>query len=127
MNKEQKQQRRYRRHRRVRAKIKGSVRIPRLCVFKSANHIYAQLINDEKGETLVSASDSELKKTKTLKKKGEKQLSAKIAKAYEVGKLISQKSLEKKIKKVVFDRGGYKYHGRVKALADGVREGGLKL
>ena len=124
----EKQQKRYRRHRRVRAGIKGTAKVPRLCVFRSAKHIYAQLINDEKGETLVIANDLEVKKSKTSKgKKTKKQVVAKAAKAYEVGKLIAQRALEKKIKKVVFDRGGYKYHGRVKALAEGARKGGLKF
>lgn len=112
----EKQQKRYRRHRRVRAKIKGTAEVPRLCVFKSAKHIYAQLINDEKGKTLISASDLEIKKK-----------DKKTSLAVEVGKLIAQKALEKKIKKVVFDRGSYKYHGRVKALAEGARDGGLKF
>ncbi len=113
----EKQIKRYRRHRRIRAKVKGTEGIPRLCVFRSAKHIYAQLIDDEKGRTLFSASDVELK--------GEKK--SKTEKAYQVGKLIAKKSLEKKIEKVVFDRAGYKYHGRVKALAKGAREGGLKF
>jgi len=108
----EKQKKRYKRHKRVRAKIFGTKEVPRLCVFRSAKHIYCQLIDDEKGRTLFAASDLELKKSKT---------------AYEVGKLIAKKALEKKIKKVVFDRGGYKYHGRVKALAEGAREGGLKF
>jgi len=114
----EKQQKRWRRHRRVRAKIFGTVKVPRLCVFHSAKHIYAQLIDDEKGHTLVSASDQELKK-----KEGQ----TKTEKAKEVGLLIAKKALEKKIEKVVFDRGGYKYHGRVKAVAEGAREGGLKF
>ncbi len=113
----EKQIKRYRRHRRIRAKVKGTEEIPRLCVFRSAKHIYAQLIDDEKGRTLFSASDIELKNKKM----------SKTEKAYQVGKLIAKKSLEKKIEKVVFDRAGYKYHGRVKALAEGAREGGLKF
>jgi len=103
-----------RRHRRVRAKVKGTADIPRLCVFRSIKHIYAQLIDDDKGKTLISADDTGLKGTKV-----------EIAK--EVGKLIAQKASEKKIEKVVFDRGGYKYHGRVKSLAEGAREAGLKF
>jgi large subunit ribosomal protein L18 len=121
-----KKQKRYRRHKRVRAKISGTAKVPRLCVFRSAKHIYAQLIDDEKGKILVSASDLELKKTrKTKKMKDEK--TTKVAAAYEVGKLVAEKAKAKKIEKVVFDRGGYKYHGRVKALAEGAREGGLKF
>jgi large subunit ribosomal protein L18 len=114
-----KQQKKYRRHHRVRVKIFGTAQRPRLSVFRSAKHIYAQLIDDEKRETLVAASDLKLKKMREKRKK--------IEKAYEVGKLIAKKALEKKIEKVVFDRGGYKYHGRVKALAEGAREGGLKF
>jgi len=135
------QGKRYRRHKRVRAKIFGTLKRPRLCAFRSNKHIYAQLIDDEKGKTLVSASDIELAKKPgqkrkikaiqetTLKgaQKDTKVLTKKAATAYEVGKLIAKKSLEKKIEKVVFDRGGYKYHGRIKALADGAREGGLKI
>ena len=114
----EKQQKRYRRHKRVRAKIFGTSRVPRLCVFRSYRHIYAQLIDDEKGRTLAVASDLELK-TKKQKTKTEK--------ASEVGKLIAQKAISKKILKAVFDRGGYNYHGRVKAVAEGAREGGLKF
>ena len=135
-----KQAKRIRRHKRVRAKIFGTSEKPRLCVFKSAKHIYAQLIDDEKGVTLASASDLELtsqsrreRKTKVLRKTDAKHetdakiLSGKIAIALGVGKLIAEKALKNKIEKVVFDRGGYKYHGRVKALAEGAREGGLKF
>jgi large subunit ribosomal protein L18 len=106
---------RLRRHRRVRAKMKGTAKIPRFCVFRSNKYIYGQLINDEKGKTLFSAND------KGLKAKN------KIEAAKEVGKLIAQKAVEQKITKAVFDRGGYKYHGRVKSLAEGAREGGLKF
>lgn len=113
-----KQQARSRRHKRIRAKVFGRADRPRLCVFRSIKHIYAQIINDEKGETLIAASDLELKKSRKT---------TKVDKAKEVGKLIARKALEKKIEKVVFDRGGYKYHGRVKALAEGAREGGLKF
>ena len=102
----EKQEKRYRRHKRVRAKVFGTAKVPRLCVFRSLKHIYVQLIDDEKGKTLAAAK-------------------GKLSDACKVGKLIGQKALEKKIKKVVFDRGGYKYHGRVKALAEGAREGGL--
>jgi large subunit ribosomal protein L18 len=109
------------RHLRIRKKIKGTKDRPRLFVFKSLKHIYAQLINDENGETILSASDFELKKPKA---KGQK---SKVEIAKEVGKLIAKKAKELKIEKVVFDRGGYKYHGKVKALAEGAREGGLKF
>jgi large subunit ribosomal protein L18 len=102
-------------HNRIRSKIIGTKDRPRLCVFKSANHMYAQLINDDDGKVLASASDIKAKKgTKTNH-------------ATEVGKLIAKLAVEKKIEKVVFDRGGFVFHGRVKAVADGAREGGLKF
>ena len=104
----EKQIKRQRRHRRVRAKISGTIKVPRLCIFRSNKYIYAQLIDDERGKTLALA-------------KGE------LSEAEKIGKEIAQKAAVKKINKVVFDRGGYKYHGRVKALADGAREGGLKF
>jgi large subunit ribosomal protein L18 len=103
------------RHRRIRAKVKGTDKIPRLCVFRSSKYIYAQLIDDEKAKTILSVNDKDVK--------GKNRIDS----AKEVGKLIAQKAIEKKIKKVVFDRAGYKYHGRVKSLADGVRQGGLKF
>lgn len=124
----EKQEKRNRRHRRVRAKISGTAKTPRLCVFRSAKHIYAQLINDEKRQTILSASDRELKGKGSIKKdKEEKTETHKISVAKELGKLIAEKAKENKIEKVVFDRGGYKYYGRVKALAEGAREGGLKF
>lgn len=113
-----KREKRYRRHKRVRAKLFGTAKRPRLCVFRSTRHIYAQMVDDQRGKTMLSASDKELKKTKGRKKS---------EKAKEVGKLIAKKAAEKKIEKVVFDRSGYKYHGRVKALAEGAREGGLRF
>ncbi|MBI2625310.1 MAG: 50S ribosomal protein L18 [Candidatus Nealsonbacteria bacterium] len=113
-----KNEKRIRRHKRVRAKIFGTAVRPRLCVFRSGKHIYAQLIDDIKGKTLDSASDLELKKTK---------IKGRVASSNEVGKLIAKKALEKKIEKAVFDRGGYRYHGRVKSFAEGAREGGLKF
>jgi len=119
MNAKNKREKRYRRHKRVRAKIFGTKERPRLCVFRSQKHIYAQLIDDTKGHTLVSANDLELKNSKIKK--------TKVDIAFEVGKLIAQKAKKLKIKKVVFDRGGYKYHGRVKALAEGARSEGLEF
>jgi large subunit ribosomal protein L18 len=107
---------RIRRHKRIRARVSGSLTKPRLCVFRSGNHIYAQLIDDAKSKTLVSAS--------SLKMKGQKN---KTEEAKEVGRTIAKFALEKKIANVVFDRGGYQYHGRVKALAEGAREAGLKF
>ncbi len=118
-----KQLKRKKRHIRVRSKVVGTSKIPRLCVFRSNKHIYAQIIDDEKGHILVSASDLELKNKKNSEVP--KELKAKVAVAYMVGQLIAQRAGEKKIKKIVFDRGGYKYHGRVKALAEGARSGGL--
>ena len=112
-----KHENRYRRQKRVRTKISGTKDRPRLSVFRSAKHIYAQLIDDEKGRTLIVSSDLELKKGK--KKKTDM--------AREVGKLIAKKAQNLKIDKVIFDRGGYQYHGRVKSLAEGAREGGLKF
>lgn len=110
-----KQNQRVKRHKRIRAKVKGVEEMPRLCVFRSNQHIYAQLINDQKGIILDAAGDFALK------------IDGKVKKAFEVGQAIAQKALSKKIDKVVFDRGGYKYHGRVKALADGARAAGLKF
>jgi len=140
MKRKIKQESRYRRHKRVRAKIFGTARRPRLCVFRSNRHIWTQLIDDEKGKTIIAVSDLEIgQKTKSKKQKAKKpsfakaiknkeeKRAGKIALAYEVGKLIAKKALENKIEKVVFDRGGYKYHGRVKALAEGAREAGLKF
>jgi large subunit ribosomal protein L18 len=115
-----KREKRIARHRRVRAKIKGTKERPRLCVFRSNRHIYAQLIDDGEGRTLISASDFELET-----KKNKKAVKSELAK--EVGKLVAQKAAAKKIKEVVFDRGGYKYHGRVRALAEAAREAGLKF
>ena len=107
---------RQRRAARTRSKIFGTILRPRLSVFRSNKHIYAQLIDDENGKTLAWASDLEIK---------EKDKRTIIADS--VGKLLAQKAETVKIKKVIFDRGGYKYHGRVKALADGARKGGLKF
>ena len=115
-----KQKKRYRRHNRVRAKVSGTTIKPRLSVFRSAKHIYAQLIVDEgvdeKVKTIIAVDDRKIKEKKS-----------KIDKALEVGKIIAKEAIKKKIKKVVFDRGGYKYHGRVKAVAEGAREAGLKF
>jgi len=104
------------RHNRVRSQVVGTAKRPRLSVFRSGAHIYAQLIDDTAGKTLASASSLEVKSK--AKKSGL---------SLEVGKLIAKKGLELKIADVVFDRGGYKYHGRVKVLAEAAREGGLKF
>jgi len=111
------EQRRKRRHRRVRGKVHGSANRPRLCVFRSSKGIYAQLIDDDAGVTLASAS--------TLNLGGAS--GTKSERAAEVGKLVAQRAKDAGIASVVFDRGGYLYHGRVKALADGAREGGLEF
>lgn len=123
---ENKQIKRRNRHKRIRAKIFGTLKRPRLCVFRSNNHIYAQLIDDEKNNIICSVSDLKMKKIKG-KSAGKEGTGAKLLSAFEVGKDIAEKSLEKKIEKVVFDRGGYRYHGRIKAVADGAREGGLQF
>ncbi len=127
-----KYKKRERRHKKIRAKIKGTSGCLRLCVFKSIKHIYAQIIDSDKGKTLVSASDLEIKAgTKTARKQVQKdskeEIKGKVKIAFEVGRLIAEKALKEKIDKVVFDRGGFAYHGRIKALADGAREGGLKF
>ncbi len=102
----------------IRQKVIGTPETPRLSVFRSNTDIYAQIIDDSKSITLVDFSSKKLEKTKGM---------TKTQKSFEVGKEISKIALEKKIDSVVFDRGGYRYHGRVKAVADGAREGGLKL
>ena len=112
---------RYRRHTRVRAKVEGTAPRPRLCIFRSLNYIYAQVIDDSQGYTLTSASslESEIKSQAVGKVKTDK--------AGLVGLLVAKRALSKGINQVVFDRGGYKYHGRVKALAEAARRGGLKF
>ncbi len=112
---------RKRRHKRVRKKVFGTPERPRLNVFRSLKHIYAQIIDDTIGHTLVAAST--LDPTIREKIKGK----TKTEQAREVGRLLAQKALAKGITRVAFDRGGYKYHGRVKALAEGAREGGLEF
>jgi large subunit ribosomal protein L18 len=104
-------------HFRIRQKVSGTTERPRLNVFRSLNHIYAQLIDDSKGVTIASAS--------TLA--GKINAGGNIAAAKEVGKLVAEQGVEKGVKKVVFDRGGYLYHGRIKALADAAREAGLEF
>ncbi len=100
----------------MRAKISGTKTRPRLSAFRSNKHVFLQLIDDEAGKTIVSVSDSSAKKNIN-----------KIDTAKEAGKKLAEMAKGKKIKKVVFDRGGYKYHGRIKAVADGAREGGLEF
>lgn len=106
-------------HKRIRSKISGSAERPRLAVYRSLNHIYAQLVDDGKRETLASASTTEAAwKGRT---------GGNIAAAKEIGKLIADRAKEKGIKQVVFDRGGYIYHGRVRSLAEAAREAGLEF
>jgi len=113
-----KQEKRIRRHKKIRISMHGTKDRPRLFVFRSNQHIYAQLVDDEKAKIMMSASDKDLKSAK-----GEKKTEA--AKA--VGMLIAKKAIEGKIEKVIFDRGGFVFHGRIKAVAEGAREGGLKF
>ena len=121
MGKEGPRASRCRRHARVRAKVEGTTSRPRLCVFRSLNHIYAQVIDDSRSHTLTSAStiDPEIRDEIDGKKK--------TAQAELVGSLVAKRALSAGIEQVVFDRGGYKYHGRVKALAEAARHGGLKF
>jgi large subunit ribosomal protein L18 len=112
---------RKRRHRRVRAKISGTAVRPRLNVFRSSEHIYAQVIDDEAGHTLVSASTVDAGLRSDLDGKTKKE------QATLVGKTVAERAKATGIETIVFDRGGYLYHGRIKALADGAREGGLKF
>ncbi len=109
---------RIRRKLRVRGKVAGTAEMPRLSVFRSNKYIYAQLIDDVKGATLVDVS----KEAKELHEGKNK-----VAAAFEVGKLLAKKAADKNVKQAVFDRNGYRYHGRVKNLAEGAREGGLQL
>ena len=118
VNKPDKNEARLRRHRRVRGKISGTAERPRLAVFRSSKHIYAQIIDDVAGVTLASASSMD---------KDFEGFGGNIEAATKLGNAIAKKALEKGINTVVFDRGGFVYHGRVKALAEGAREGGLTL
>ncbi len=112
---------RIKRKRRIRKKVRGTTERPRLSVFRSAKHIYAQLIDDTCGVTLVSASTMEKSFVRPDELKG------KVAAAKQVGKLIGERAASKGIKKIVFDRNGFLYHGRVKAVAEGAREAGLEF
>lgn len=107
-------QSRIKRHKKIRRQIRGTSKCPRLTVFRSNKHIYAQIIDDTVHKTLISQSDLKVSGTKKEK-------------AYNIGKILAQKALKKKISKIVFDRGGFLYHGRVSELARGAREGGLKF
>jgi len=118
IHKIQKREIRLRIHERIRHKVHGTAERPRLAVFRSVANIYVQLIDDAKGATLVSASSIE---------KGRRTKGGNVAAAKAIGKTIAERAKEKGIQKVVFDRGGYIYHGRVKALADAAREAGLEF
>lgn len=113
-----KRQKQIRRHARVRAKAIGNASRPRLSVFRSNQHIYAQLIDDAAGNTLVAANDVELKGKKGAKEK-------KIVFAERVGEMLAERALQKNIKNVIFDRSGYRFHGMIKAIAEGARKKGL--
>jgi large subunit ribosomal protein L18 len=116
-----KDQQRRRVHDRVRMKVSGTPERPRLCIYRSSGHIYTQVIDDRSGTTLVSASSVDKESKKSVKGGGN------IASAKAIGKTIADRAKAAGISKVVFDRGGYKYHGRVKALADAAREAGLQF
>ncbi len=115
------QKARLKRKKRIRKKISGTTERPRLCVFRSARHIYAQVVDDISGRTLVTASSVE----SAFKKEGK--FESKVAAAAFVGKLVGKRTLEKGIGEVVFDRNGFLYHGRVRAVSEGAREAGLKF
>lgn len=117
---------RTRRRARVRARVIGSAKRPRLAVFRSAKHIYAQLIDDAAGRTLAAVSDAELGK-RSAPAKGGSASGGKVAAAYAAGQTLAEKAKKAGVTAVVFDRGGFSYHGRVKALADGARAGGLEF
>ena len=121
MSKMSREEKREHKHVRVRKKVSGTTERPRLNIFRSSKHIYAQVVDDVKGITLVSVSSLSSEIAANNKTGANKKV------AREVGKLIAKVALEKNVSKVVFDRGGYVYHGRVKELADGAREGGLKF
>ena len=118
INKPEKKEIRNRIHQRIRRKLSGTPQRPRLAVFRSVAHIYAQVIDDIEGRTIVSASSVD---------KGGKTNGGNVAAAKSIGKLVAERARDKGIKSVVFDRGGYQYHGRIKALADAAREGGLNF
>ena len=121
LKKADKNAKRLQRHKRVRKKISGTTQRPRLCVFRSSNNIYAQIIDDVNRVTLVSASSLEAEVKGSVSHGGNK------AAAKMVGQMIAKKAVEKGITEVVFDRGGYLYHGRIQELAEGAREAGLKF
>ena len=130
MRNSEKRTQRHIRHKRVRSRIFGTSDRPRISVFKSNKNIFAQLIDDEKSNTILSASSLEIKHRpsgKNAEKKKAKDNHAKTPLAFSIGELLAEKAFGKKINNAVFDRGGYKYHGIIKALADGARKGGLRF
>lgn len=106
------------RHKRVRSIIRGTNSRPRLSVFRSSKHVFVQLVDDDAKKTIIGISDTEASKSKKMTKSD---------RAFAIGKLIAQKAGEQKIKKVIFDRGGYQYHGRIQKVAEGARDGGLEF
>lgn len=118
---EDKKRTRVQRRKRIRGKVYGTAERPRLSVFRSTRHIYAQIIDDDMGSVLASAS------TMDAQLRGSKKYGGNVDAAREVGKLLAERAATKKIEVVSFDRGGFKYHGRVKALAEAARDGGLKF
>lgn len=110
---------RLRRKLRIRQRIFGSPERPRLCVFKSTKHLYAQIIDDTKGHTLIAAS--------SMDKEFKRKIKATVAGAKEIGKLLAKRALQKGVKKIIFDRSGFRYRGRLKALADSLREEGVEF
>ncbi|OGN12831.1 MAG: 50S ribosomal protein L18 [Candidatus Yanofskybacteria bacterium RIFCSPHIGHO2_02_FULL_43_15c] len=106
---------RIRRHKRVRAKITGTKEVPRVVVFRSAQHVYAQVVDDQAGQTVLSTNDFKLKEPDKIKK------------SLQVGEILGEELKKKGMYKIIFDRGGFKYHGRVKALADGLRSAGIQF
>ncbi len=109
-------------HKRIRKRLSGTESQPRLCVFRSSKHIYAQIVDDAKGETVTAASSLDPETKSELAKGG-----GNVAAAKAVGKIVARRALDKGVEKVLFDRGGYLYHGRIKALAEAAREAGLKF
>ncbi|HEY3929447.1 MAG TPA: 50S ribosomal protein L18 [Candidatus Koribacter sp.] len=123
LNKEAKNATRGRVHARIRKKMEGTSERPRLNVYRSTNHLYVQVIDDSKGATLIAANTLEFGEAK----EGKRPTGGNVSAAKQLGKSIAQRAKEKGITKVVFDRGGYLYHGRIKALAEAAREGGLEF
>jgi large subunit ribosomal protein L18 len=122
-NKDSKNITRNRVHIRIRKKVQGTTERPRLNVYRSTNHLYVQLIDDQKGATIISANTLEFGEAK----EGKRPTGGNVSAAKQLGKSIAERAKSKGITKVVFDRGGYLYHGRIKALADAAREGGLEF